>query len=73
MKGISVEIFRTNIQKKRTAGKVLSELSKRFPECEINFDLEDCDNILRIAGADFKIQELVETVAELGYFCEILE
>lgn len=73
MQDISIEIFRTNIQNKRIAGKVLSELNRRFPNCKINFDLEDCDNILRVAGAEFKIPELVETVTELGFICEILE
>ncbi|MFA5328555.1 MAG: hypothetical protein WC384_12255 [Prolixibacteraceae bacterium] len=73
MQGISVEIFRTNIRNKKMAGRVLSELSRRFPDCEINFDLEDCDNILRVAGSDFNIPELVETVTDLGFFCEILE
>jgi hypothetical protein len=73
MQSFSVEIFRTNIQNKRTATKILRELNRRFPECEINFDLEDCDNILRVAGPDYKIPELVGTVTDFGYQCEILE
>ena len=73
MQRVSVEIFRTNIRDGRRARKVLRELSRRFPGCEINFDLDDCDKILRVAGTDFGIEELIEMITGLGFECEVLE
>ncbi|MES2110231.1 MAG: hypothetical protein V4577_15845 [Bacteroidota bacterium] len=42
-----VEIFRTNVKSKRLAGKLLKALSLHLPAFKFNFDLEDCDCILR--------------------------
>ena len=42
-----VEIFRTNVKSKRLAGKVLKSLHLYLPAFKFNFDLEDCDRILR--------------------------
>ncbi|RNL84675.1 hypothetical protein ED312_13380 [Sinomicrobium pectinilyticum] len=44
----TVEIFRTNVRDEIMADKVVSVLLDNFPEATINFDLEDCDRILRI-------------------------
>jgi hypothetical protein len=43
----TVEVFKTNVGNQRTANH-LKLLLERLPACKINFDLEDCDNILRI-------------------------
>jgi len=43
-----VEIFRTNVKSKRLAGKVLKTLQSHLPAFEFNFDLQDCDHILRV-------------------------
>jgi len=42
-----VEIFKTNIERKVEAKILLSKLLLEFSDLEINFDLEDCDKILR--------------------------
>ncbi|MDR3697839.1 hypothetical protein [Mucilaginibacter sp.] len=43
-----VEIFKTNVTNKKTAARVLKELTARLPAYRFNFDLEDCDRILRV-------------------------
>ncbi|MBK8603962.1 MAG: hypothetical protein IPN87_13160 [Saprospiraceae bacterium] len=48
-----VEIFKTNVKKKKRSEKVVSLLSMKYPDLKINFDLEDCDKILRIEGESF--------------------
>jgi hypothetical protein len=73
VKLITVEIFRTNIQNKRIGNKVLKKLNTLFPESRINFDLEDCDKILRIEGGDFTETKVKEVLMEFGYECELLE
>jgi hypothetical protein len=46
-----VEIFKTNVKNKKQAGKVLKTLSNRLPAYLFNFDLDDCDRILRVKSA----------------------
>jgi hypothetical protein len=48
-------------------------LSKQFPLFRINFDLEDCDNILRVEGENICPESIAELVAENGYECNVLE
>ncbi|MCW3116085.1 MAG: hypothetical protein JWM28_167 [Chitinophagaceae bacterium] len=43
-----VEIFRTNVKSKRLAGKILKALRLHLPTVYFNFDLDDCDHILRV-------------------------
>ena len=42
------EIFKTNIEDRETAAKVLSRIGEVFTSRPVNIDLEDCDRILRI-------------------------
>jgi hypothetical protein len=40
-----VEIFKTNVRKAKVAKLLVKELSQRFTNHKINFDLTDCDKI----------------------------
>jgi hypothetical protein len=42
-----IEIFKTNVANKRLANRVLKSLHANMPACSFNFDLDDCDRILR--------------------------
>ena len=68
-----VEVFKTNIQRKRTAAKIKVELLLRFPDCKINFDLNDCDRILRIESAIGIGRKIEQAVSEKGFYCEELQ
>ena len=48
-----LEIFKTNVRKVSEAKKLVILLLDHFPEAKINFDLKDCDNILRVEAKDF--------------------
>lgn len=67
-----VEVFKTNVQEVDDANKIIQKLLEHFPTYEINFDLEDCDKILRIEAVSINIKVVVETLANNGYFCEAL-
>lgn len=69
---MTVEVFKTNIQRKRTAAKVKMELLILFPDCKINFDLDDCDRILRIESAVEVGTKIEEEMARKGFYCEEL-
>jgi len=67
-----VEVFKTNIQDSQLAATIIQELEKHFPEAKINFDLNDCDNILRIEHHENVIENVFHVFENLGQFCEIL-
>jgi len=64
-----IEIFKTNVQNIKDAYLIVGLLLKRFPDYKINFDLEDCDNILRVDGALVAPTDIVACINELGYEC----
>ncbi len=51
-----VEIFKTNVNNKKQAGKVLKTLNARLPAYLFNFDLDDCDRILRVKSSGQPIE-----------------
>ena len=54
-------------------GVQMGKLLSRSPETRVNFDLDDCDKILRIEGHQLNIHKIMEVVIESGYACEVLE
>ena len=68
-----VEAFKTNVQKKTESKMLLSILSEAFPSFKINFDLSDCDKVLRVEGEDIQAVSIMILVKENGYNCEILD
>lgn len=67
-----VEVFKTNIGREGTASKIKSELLELFPDCKINFDLEDCDRILRIESTTDIGKEIENAMTKRGFYCEEL-
>lgn len=68
-----VEIFKTNVNDQEQAKKVVGLLYRKFPDCRINFDLYDCDKVLRIEGEYLVTETVREIVTKQGIVCEILE
>ena len=68
-----VEVYKTNVRHKRQARRLLDVLSKQFPMFSINFDLEDCDKILRVEGKNIPQEKIAELVTENGYQCNVLD
>jgi predicted RNA-binding protein YlqC (UPF0109 family) len=68
-----VEVFKTNVQKKTQSKMLLSVLSEAFPSFKINFDLSDCDKVLRVEGDNIEALRIMILVKEYGVKCEILD
>ena len=68
-----VEIFKTNVRSIREAKRIIQKLAEEFPKYKINFDLSDCDRILRIQGNNILERKIISIVASLNYNCEIVE
>jgi hypothetical protein len=70
---IMIEIFKTDVQNKTQAKGVMNLLQSEFLEAKINFDLNDCDKILRVDGINhIHIAQIVNDLIGLGFKCEIL-
>lgn len=68
-----IEIFKTNIDEIQIANNIIEQLLNYFPGSKINFDLEDCDKILRIENHRIEPITIIKVVTENNYKCEILE
>ena len=68
-----VEVFKTNISSKTIADKLSSELRQLFQFTAVSFDLDDCDNILRVKGESIHSPHIISHLQSQGHFCEVLE
>ena len=68
-----IEVFKTNVQKVSQANRLIALLRQYFPGSKINFDLKDCDRILRIEGVNFMVEKVMMLVNERGFVCKVLE
>lgn len=68
-----IEVFKTNIVDENTAKTVLSDLAIHLPNSYINFDLEDCDKILRIENCSIHLDLVVDILNKNGFYCEPLQ
>ena len=64
-----VEVFKTNVRTKKQALKVASLLRPM----KANFDLEDCDKILRVEDEQINPEAVVQFVTAQGFVCALLD
>jgi tRNA G26 N,N-dimethylase Trm1 len=67
-----IEVFKTNVMRQRQAKTVLKKLKEQFSDFKINFDLSDCDKVLRVQGNSISPEEIIDLVKANGYQCEVL-
>jgi hypothetical protein len=69
-----VEVFKTNVTDHRQAFILLMEIRKRFGDYAANFDLQDCDRILRVKclGGSVQSSAIINLVGMYGFNAEIL-
>lgn len=67
-----VEVFKTNVHEVEKSKMITLKLLEHFPDNKINFDLEDCDKILRVEGENILPGKIIELLNDKGYFCEVL-
>ncbi|WP_215223949.1 hypothetical protein [Echinicola shivajiensis] len=70
-----VEVFKTSVEAVEDKQFLLDKLQKEFPHYKINFDMEDCDKILRIETIEPDINSLsiIEFMNRYGFKIEILQ
>jgi hypothetical protein len=67
-----VEVFRTNVQNGEEAIRIKELLHALFPDSRINFDLDDCDRVLRVEGI-FTHEKVIDLINAFDYHCEVLQ
>jgi len=69
-----VEVYSTNVKNHKQANFLLYQLEKVFPNYEINFDLENCDNILRVESSSETIEvlQVIALLNDLGFTALVL-
>jgi hypothetical protein len=68
-----VEVFKTNVWEDELAKHLIVKLLDHFPQHKINFDLQDCDKILRVEGEQVSSKRVIEVINTNGYECEVLQ
>ncbi len=70
-----VEVFKTNIGNPVLANKLQKDIEQNYKNYLVNFDLEDCDNILRIEtleGQQVCVETIINFLKQEGFFAEVL-
>jgi hypothetical protein len=70
-----VEVFKTNVVDIAAADQLISVLHNHFTDHHANFDLEDCDNILRVENEEttMNVDLIVNLLEEHGFQAAVLE
>jgi hypothetical protein len=69
-----IEVFKTNVTERMAAITLVAAIHNSFDKYEANFDLHDCDNILRIKSVSGFVDSdrIIELVQHFGYSAEVL-
>ncbi len=70
-----VKVFKTDVQDQLVARQIVLFLKQTFSYWRINFDLDDCDRILRIESQQGAVEEgeVQLLIARYGHRCEPLQ
>lgn len=69
-----IEVFKTNVQNQQEANRLIDEIHQAFIDYTANFDLEDCDRILRVQCETGFVQPflLIRLLKDFGFQAEVL-
>lgn len=69
-----VEVFKTNVKDPDHAKMLVGLIHTTFVDYSANFDLEDCDKILRVTSSRgfLEVSTLLRIVKSFGFEAEVL-
>ena len=69
-----IEVFKTNVTQKYQANILIDHIHNTFVDYKANFDLEDCDRILRVKAVSGMVQPslLIGLLNNFGFYAELL-
>lgn len=68
-----IEVFKTNVSEQQQADKLIGLLLNLLPNSNINFDLEDCDKVLRINHEMIEPDQIIGLLISNGFDCRVME
>ena len=68
-----IEVFKTNVADANHSKRMTRKLLEHFPESRVDFDLEDCDRVLRVEGDRIIPVKVIEILRSSGFSCVELE
>jgi hypothetical protein len=69
---MDVLVFATSVRQKRQVSRVQNLLTKVPAIAQWSFDLEDCDNILRVEARDLSPRYIESLLQKAGIHCQEL-
>jgi hypothetical protein len=70
---MKVEVFKTNVADHELAKRLVDQIERNFVHCKVNFDLDDCDRILRVVSAgNIRHDLLIDLLKHVGCQAEVL-
>jgi len=71
---VMIEVFKTNVEHSSHADMLIEEIHQTFSDYSANFDLEDCDRILRVENSDGVVDPstLIDLLKNFGFHAEVL-
>jgi hypothetical protein len=68
-----IEVFKTNVENHDQAIMLLDRIHQAFADYKANFDLQDCDKILRVkSSAHVQADCLINVLKDFGFHAEVL-
>jgi hypothetical protein len=68
-----VEVFKTNVTSTHQARALVNEIQYHFRDYKVNFDLDDCDHILRIESLGIiEPHPVIAFLKNTGVYAEVL-
>jgi hypothetical protein len=68
-----IEVFKTNVENEEQAGFVRELIRKSVRNCEVCFDLDDCDRVLRIKSeGSIDAGHLIRLLGIYGFEADVL-
>lgn len=68
-----VHVFKTSIETDEDIKKIKPKLDSLPTILRWNFDLEDCDNILRVEAPNVLSTEIIDLLVESNFECQELD
>jgi len=69
---MTVEVFKTNVNEIETSEQLIQQVLNHYPHSRVNFDMEDCDRILRVEADMVVPEKIIQILTANGYLCEVL-
>jgi|JI10StandDraft_1071094.scaffolds.fasta_scaffold3932871_1 hypothetical protein len=70
---MKVEVFKTNVADPDRAKWLVVHIERNFTNCKVNFDIDDCDRILRVVfDGNLQSDLLLDLLKNAGCTAEVL-